>query len=91
VCHGDGVVPKEGGHCDDCKVWTDEEIAARRQREWVLMSGPHVAAYWHVNCLRVRLKPSDSYTLTLRVREVDPKTPKIKLIPTLEGGQLDLP
>jgi hypothetical protein len=90
VCHGAGVVPKEGGPCQDCKVWTDEEIAARRQKEWVLMSGPE-DAYYHVNCLNMKLKPSESYTLTLRIGAVDPNTPRINLIPTLEGGQLDLP
>ena len=91
VCAGAGVVPKEGEPCDDCKVLTDKEIEARGQKEWVLMSGPNEAAYWHVNCLNMRLKPSDSYTLKLRVLAVDPKTPRINLIPTLEGGQLDLP
>ncbi len=94
VCQGSGVVPKESDPCDckdDCKVLTDKEIEARRQKEWVLMSGPDETAYWHENCLRVRLKPSDSYTLTLRIHDVDPKTPRINLIPTLEGGQLDLP
>src|SRR5258708_20293818 len=91
VCRAAGIVPKENEPCDDCKILTDEEIAARRQREWVLMSGPDETAYWHVNCLRMQLKPSDSYTLTLRVRPADSKTPEINLIPTLEGGQLDLP
>lgn len=95
VCQASGIVPKESDPCDckkdDCKVWTDAEIEARRQKEWVLMSGGDEAAYWHVNCLRMRLKPSDSYTLKLRVLAVDPQTPHIKLIPTLEGGQLDLP
>jgi hypothetical protein len=91
VCAGAGVVPKEGEPCDDCKIPTDKEIEARRQKEWVLMSGPNEAAYYHVNCLNMRLKPSDSYTLKLRVLAVDPKPPPINLIPTLEGGQLDLP
>jgi hypothetical protein len=91
VCHGTGVVPKEGEPCDDCKIPTDKEIEARRQKEWILMSGPNEAAYYHVNCLNMRLKPSDSYTLKLRVLAVDPKTPHINLIPTLMGGQLDLP
>ena len=91
VCRAAGIVPKENEPCDDCKIPTDEEIAARFQREWVLMSSPDETAYWHANCLRMRLKPSDSYTLTLRIQAVDPKTPKINLIPTLEGGQLDLP
>jgi hypothetical protein len=94
VCAGAGVVPKESApcdDCDDCKVLTDKEIEARQQKEWILMSGPNEAAYYHVNCLNMRLKPSDSYTLKLRVLAVDPQTPHIKLIPTLEGGQLDLP
>lgn len=91
VCQGAGTVPKEGKPCDDCKIPTDKEIEAREQKEWILMSAPDEAAYYHVNCLRVRLKPSDSYTLKLRILAVDPQTPHINLIPTLEGGQLDLP
>lgn len=95
MCQADGIVPMEHDPCknccDDCKAPTEEENEARFQKEWVLMSGPDEAAYWHENCLRVPLKPSDSYTLTLRILAVDPKTPKINLIPTLEGGQLDLP
>jgi hypothetical protein len=91
VCVGTGVVPKESDPCDDCKVPTDKEIETRRQKEWILMSGPNEAAYYHVNCLNMRLKPSDSYTLKLRILAVDPQTPHINLIPTLEGGQLDLP
>ena len=91
VCAYTGVVPKEGEPCDDRKIPTDRKIEARRQKEWILMSGPNVAAYYHVNCLNMRLKPSDSYTLKLRVLAVDPQTPHINLIPTLEGGQLDLP
>ena len=91
VCQAGGIVPRENEPCDDCKIPTDKEIEARFQKEWVLMSGPDETAYWHANCLRVQLKPSDSYTLTLRIHDVDPKTPRINLIPTLEGGQLDLP
>jgi hypothetical protein len=58
---------------------------------WVLMLGGDEAAYWHWNCVWFQLNPSDHYTMTLRVRDIDPKTPKINLIPTLRGGQLDLP
>lgn len=91
VCHGIGIVPIEHDPCDDCKVLSDQEIEAKRQKEWVLTSGPDDAAYWHENCLRMPLKPSAVYTLTIRIADVDPKTPRINLIPTLEGGQLDLP
>jgi hypothetical protein len=91
VCEAAGVVPKEGEPCDECKLPTDKEIEARQQKEWILMSGPNEAAYYHVNCLHMRLKPSGSYTLKLHILVVDPRTPYIYLTPTLEGGQPDLP
>lgn len=91
VCHASGIVPTEHDPCHDCTVLTDQEIEARRQKEWVLMSGPDEAAYWHENCLRMPLRPSADYILTVRVMDVDARTPKINLVPTLEGGQPDLP
>lgn len=57
---------------------------------WVVMSGPMEAAFWHWNCVHMPLKSSESYTLTLRIRNVDPKTPKINLLPVFEGGQPDM-
>jgi len=58
---------------------------------WVLMLGGDEAAYWHWNCAWVQFNTLDSYTLTLRIRDVDPKTPKINLVPTLRSRGLDLP
>jgi hypothetical protein len=58
---------------------------------WVLMLGGDEAAYWHWNCAWVQFNTRDSYTLTLRIRDVDPKTPKINLVPTLRSRGLDLP
>lgn len=63
----------------------------RNPRGWITMLSPYEAAYWNGNCLRMPLKPPDSYTLTIRIQNVDPNAPKIDLTPTLEGGQLDLP
>lgn len=57
---------------------------------WVVMSGGSEAAFWHWNCVHMPLKPSESYTLTLRISNIDPKTPKINLLPVLEGGQPDM-
>ena len=51
---------------------------------WVLTTGDGEAAFWHHGCAEIKLKRSESYTLTVRVGEVDPTTPKIKLIPILE-------
>jgi len=58
---------------------------------WVLMLGGDEAAYWHWNCTWVQFEPFDSYTLTLRIRDIDPKTPRINLSPTLRSRGLDLP
>lgn len=52
---------------------------------WVLMVAGDEAGYWHWNCGWVQYEPSRSYTLALRIRDVDPKTPKINLIPTLRS------
>src|SRR5262249_7522572 len=54
VCRASGVIPKEVDPCcqdckehpEDCQPLTDEQIEARRQKEWVLMSGGDEAAYW---------------------------------------------
>jgi|HubBroStandDraft_6_1064221.scaffolds.fasta_scaffold296047_2 hypothetical protein len=63
----------------------------QNERIWVLMSSGFEAAFWHWHCVHLPLKPNISYTLTLRVSNVDAKTPKINLLPVLSGGQLDLP
>lgn len=80
ICEADGSPMLGAGKRDD-----------NNPKGWVTMLGPDEAAYWNGNCLRLPLKPSSSYTLTIRIRDIDPTTPKINLIPTLEGGQLDLP
>ncbi len=58
---------------------------------WVLMLGGDEAAYWHWNCTWVQFNTLDSYTLTLRIKDIDPKTPKVNLVPILRDRGLDLP
>ena len=53
-------------------------------------SGDAELAYYHWNCTGFHTKRFDSYTLRIRIRDVDPKTPKTNLIPVLEGSRLDL-
>jgi len=57
---------------------------------WVLMSRGDEEAFWHWNCVHMPLKSSESYTLTLRNRNVDPRTPRINMLPVFEGGQPDM-
>ena len=61
----------------------------QNERIWVLMSSGSEAAFWHWHCVQMPLKPNVSYTLTLRVSNVDPKTPKINLLPVLSFEHLD--
>jgi hypothetical protein len=51
---------------------------------WVVKASHDDAAFWHRGCTEVKLKRSESYTLTVRLRDVDPKTPKIKATPIFE-------
>lgn len=51
---------------------------------WVLKTSRGEAAFWHRSCAEIKLKRSESYTLTVRLRNVDPKTPKIEATPIFE-------
>jgi hypothetical protein len=54
-------------------------------RTWVLMSGGTQAAFWNWSCLHMPLEHTESYTLTIRVKDVDGNTPAIRLLPTIES------
>lgn len=51
---------------------------------WVLRASRGEAAFWHRSCGEIKLKRSESYTLKVLVRDVDPKTPKVKATPIFE-------
>jgi hypothetical protein len=51
---------------------------------WVLMTTGGEAEFWNRNCAEIKLKRSESYLVTIRVRDVDPKTPKIEVTPIFE-------
>ncbi|MGA8144350.1 MAG: hypothetical protein WB987_10720 [Candidatus Acidiferrales bacterium] len=51
---------------------------------WVLRTSRGEAAFWHRNCAEIKLKRSESYLLTIRVRDADPEMPKIKATPVFE-------
>jgi hypothetical protein len=52
--------------------------------DWVLRTTQGGAAFWHQGCGEIKLKRSESYTLKLRIRDVDPKAPRLRLTPILE-------
>lgn len=51
---------------------------------WVLQTSANEAAFWHFGCREIKLKRSERYTLKIRIRDVDPNTPKIRLTPTFQ-------
>ncbi|MGH9728917.1 MAG: hypothetical protein ACRD4V_10050 [Candidatus Acidiferrales bacterium] len=51
---------------------------------WVLRTSRGEAAFWHRNCAEIKLKRSELYTLTVRIRDVDPKAPKLRATPIFE-------
>jgi len=58
---------------------------------WVLMSSGFDAAYWHDRCREVSFARHTDYTLHLSIGDVEPRSPKVLLRATLEGGGNELP
>lgn len=50
---------------------------------WVLEGLPG-DGFWHFGCREIKLKRSGVYTLKIGIRDVDPKTPKIRLTPAFQ-------
>jgi hypothetical protein len=63
---------------------------ANRDGVWVLMSGGGEAGYWHYQCNGVRLSTFKTYDLVIRV-EAAPDAEKVVVVPTLNGGGVELP
>ena len=61
-----------------------------RERLWVTSADDNVALY-HVGCVRLRLAACAPCRLTIAIGPVDPSAPPIRLIPTIQGGGLELP
>jgi hypothetical protein len=59
---------------------------------WVLTGGRFSEpGYWHKNCLHFGTSRKNSYNLTIRIKDVDPRSQKVVLVPKLEGGGSELP
>lgn len=52
---------------------------------WALMSAYWGAAFWNWSCTHITLTHSTSYVLSLRVKDVDPSTPSLHLLPMLKS------
>jgi hypothetical protein len=58
---------------------------------WVLMSSAFDAAFWHDDCRDKPFTRHMSYTLRMRVQNVDPASPSVMMVAMLEGGGHELP
>lgn len=66
--------------------------AGRGGERFMVTSGPRYAiGLWHAGCNGVHLENCSPCTLKIRITNVDPSTPAIPLVPTLEGGGIELP
>ena len=57
---------------------------------WTLMSGGYFAAFWHNDCSDIPFKRRTEYVLTVVISDVDPRSPRLLLTATLEGGGIEL-
>jgi len=59
---------------------------------WVLTGGRFSEpGYWHKNCIHFKTVRRQAYNLVIRIKDVDPRSPKVALVPKLEGGGGELP
>jgi len=59
--------------------------------KWVLMSNGLNQAFWHDHCRDVSFAKNTNYSLHLSISDVDPRSPRVLLRATLEGGGNELP
>jgi hypothetical protein len=61
------------------------------QSSWVLASSESRAYFWHMHCLDLPISRFRTYTLTVRVAEVDASSPNYSVVAVLRGGGIELP
>lgn len=58
---------------------------------WVLASYESRSEFWHSNCLELPISRFRTYTLTVRLTDVDPRAPHKSAVVVLKGGGIELP
>ena len=61
------------------------------QNRVVVTSSTGVTGLWHMSCAALQLRACNPCRLFVSVGPVDPATPNILLIPTVQGGGVELP
>jgi hypothetical protein len=57
----------------------------------IVTSAKGVIGLWHQKCARLELTSCNPCQLSISVGPVDPSTPRVMLVPTLQGGGWELP
>jgi|SRR5215469_12705198 len=76
VCEGSGSLSDAG---------------TREHSTWALASSSSQASFWHARCLQIPTSRFQTYIVRVRTSGVDPRSPRSTIIPTLEGGGIELP
>jgi len=60
-------------------------------RHWVLENSATGGAFWSAACTDIKMDHRRSYVLTVKLDQIDPRTPEQMLVPKIEGGGIELP
>jgi len=66
-------------------------FASGALKDWVLTQGFQYAGYWHPNCRDVRFHEGMSYTMTVTVDGESSDSAPLVIVPTMQGGENELP
>jgi hypothetical protein len=68
-----------------------DEHGRRTDSQWVLAYSTGYGHFWNPACNNIKMKHRRSYVLTVKLGQIDPRTPDKMLEPTIEGGGNELP
>jgi hypothetical protein len=68
---------------DEHGKWTDSH--------WVLAYGGGDSHFWSAACTDIKMKHRASYVLTVKLDQIDSRTPDKMLEPIIEGGGIEVP
>jgi len=68
---------------DEHGKWSDSH--------WVFSHGPADGKFWNAACTDIKMDHHLSYILTVKLDQIDPRSPDQMLVPQIEGGGNELP
>jgi hypothetical protein len=63
----------------------------RGRERLVVNSSTDVIGLWHAGCVNLQLRSCGPCRLIVSIRQVDPSTPGVLVVPTIRGGGWELP